>query len=96
LTGTFCGGTELECNCNYCDDFENDDRCANACRVMNGYTYVPRGWGTWRAKRLSSASSTSERDCSWMALRSGRGDDCKKCDKCALQCRLANPMGTCS
>jgi len=98
LTGRFCAGTELACDCNYCDDFKNNDQCANACRVMNGYTVAPTGFNSnWRAVQNLSPSNAPGCDCQWMAKNSGLGDDCKQCDSCALQCRLANrfPKGTC-
>jgi len=94
LKGRMCPGTDLDCNCNYCDDFQpTDSRCANACRVLNGYKKSPLSSSNWKARQNRYPRDALPRcNCQWMK---GTGDDCRNCDTCAYLCRKANPGMTC-
>merc|ERR1719195_2464871 len=86
----------------------NNDKCANRCRVANGFTerrcYYDQGSeAVWRAKRNYNPQDVWENghkscDCQWMSSNWGLGDDCTSgCDAsdCATKCRNANSHGTC-
>jgi len=99
LSGTYCGGTGQECNCNYCDDFCQHTTCARTCRVLNGYFSSPvQSTCQWSAAYVTNPSpDASGSSCGWMEGngQGGRGDDCRSCDQYAVACRRANPSGNC-
>jgi hypothetical protein len=94
LSGNYCAEGGQQCDCDYCDDFSNNDECANACRVMNGYFSSPFKEHPWAAVYLENPVNAADgTDCSWMKGNGygGKGDDCKSCDEYAMTCRRANP-----
>jgi len=101
LSGTYCSGHSFLCDCNYCDDFCEDTPCKRTCRVLNGYESNPRPPTSacgWSAAWVQNPSNDADgRSCSWMEGdgQGGKGDDCRKCDQNAIDCRRANPEGNC-
>jgi len=101
LSGTYCSGHSMMCDCNYCDDFCEDTPCKRTCRVLNGYESNPRPPASacgWAAAWVQNPSRDAYgRSCWWMDGdgQGGKGDDCRKCDQYAIDCRRANPEGNC-
>lgn len=102
LYGTYCLGHSMECHCNYCDDFCEDTPCKRTCRVLNGHEsslgllhgHACEWFATW--VQYPEPGWHGE-DCSWMVGDGhfGKGDDCRRCDQNAIDCRITNPEVNC-
>jgi hypothetical protein len=103
----YCAGAGSECDCNYCDDFRDNEPngCARTCRVFNGIFKSPPGSRyQWSAEDWSDAPRPNRMpgnhisSCDWMIGNGegGKGDNCLQCDEYALVCRRENlGLGNC-
>jgi len=100
LSGIYCEGTGSECDCNYCDNFRDNEPngCARTCRVFNGIFESPP-WSKyqWSAEDWSGARPNPMPDdhvssCDWMigSGKNKKGDNCLSCDVYAQACRREN------